>query len=1741
MSLAVSLAHAGGVPACVQRKGVSLIASERSQPNSVKFRPSSSVYSVSSSLAKTTAVRRLGVAQQWQGQARHSLRTRPTRATRPSAGIAHPTLSHTPSGCRCSSSSSTRLTSSSSSALQYSHLGQRTRVQQQQRRQREAVASSEFLGRTLRTPVARSLPRATPPSAGSRADFPRSPDGPSAAGARFSRRCRLAVSPRSQSQASQGPTEPQAAPSASPPIPADILPALGNLVEIIGRMKEEEEGKKGQYLGDDAGEEGEMGEAAGGEAERVTMSDAERAEVEALLGERLPSHPKVHRGMLDNGLRYVILPNKLPPNRLVVATVDEQGDERGGAHEPALLIGHVTFLDSLLSSRPKVRFPLTSFPFEAHLEMYVGSVDEREDEQGLAHLIGHVTFLGFEAHLEMHVGSVDEREDEQGLAHLIEHVTFLGSRKREKLLGTGARSNAYTDFHHTVFHVHAPVTMQGSQEPMLPMVLAALHEIAFAPKFLPSRIDKERRAVLSEMQMMNTIEYRVDCQLLHHMHSENLLSCRFPIGQEEQVKKWPVDQIRAFHDRWYFPANATLYVVGDLASVSDIIRLIEEHFGRTPPGMHMPPLPSPTPTIPAHSPSVHSSTLPPSISHHHSSAPSLTPASASSAPSLTPPMHPATSPTMPAVPPSSALSALHPHSAESPSPSASPATIPGPVRKERHAVRPPVRHTWAREHLEGESAGGSAGEGADVGGRPGGEGFLPPAVVPSAAAVQQQAAAREGVVMPVIFQHELLQNFSLTMFCKNPVKQVQTLGDLRRAVMQRIVLNALQFRINNRYKNGTVPFLGVDLDHSDSAREGCTVTTLTVTAEPTDWQSALTVALQEVRRLQQFGLTRGELARYVTTMLRDSEHNAAMTDAIHSIDSLDFLMESFALGHAVLDPEQSFECLSAIAPTIELEDVNAAAAEVLEFVAEYGKAEAPRPAAIVVCVPTRMHVQGGEGGREKGEERSGSGNGAMVQSSSSAAAGAGAGVGATASDVVFEVTPEAVRDALLAGLREDVQPEDEVEVPRTLISDAELAELQQKIRPRFVPFPPTEGNAADVAPSEWRVRQYNKETGIIQRRLSNGIRVNMKVTDNEAKGGVLRLVFPGGRAKEDPQGAGEVAVGVRTLSEAGRVGDYSREQVELFCLANLVNCMLEADEECVALDLHFATRYGGLKASFQLLHMLLQHPAWDEDALERAKQAYLSFYRSLPKSLERLTASKLMGAMFDGDTRLLDPHPAIVSNLTLDTVRHAVMQQLLSGNIELSILGDYSEEEMTDHILKYLATLSIVGDFSEEEMTDHILKYLGTVTALPPPAHVVSPFAALPPNPASAPSPPSTTVLPPLHPPPVLALPGEPPFKMVTSCPPALRHQKKVSRRAAPAAPTPPIAGPPGKPPFKVVSPCPPALHDHKVLLRDTDERARAYIAGPAPNRWGFAPDGRDINTILEPIPPGYTASRAAAMADEGPLLARAMRHLFTMGRGNTHSPNGRAPGGAGAAGGGGRGEGSLLGDPDAQAVAVAPLGTAVVEGADGRKYWHRRRHPLYTSVGVLLLQEIVNARLFTTVRDALGLTYDVNFEISLFDRLATGWFCISVTSTPAKIQQAVEASLNVLRGLQANRITQRELDRAKRTLIMRHESDLKDNAYWLGMLTHLQCDYVPRKTVSCIADLPCIYEITTVDDVYTVYNHIPLDDNSVFTCIGVAGAVGSDVDSAGSESDASDAEPVSPAGTMSGGRGASLMTRPTA
>ena len=79
--------------------------------------------------------------------------------------------------------------------------------------------------------------------------------------------------------------------------------------------------------------------------------------------------------------------------------------------------------------------------------------------------------------------------------------------------------------------------------------------------------------------------------------------------------------------------------------------------------------------------------------------------------------------------------------------------------------------------------------------------------------------------------------------------------------------------------------------------------------------------LRQVRRLKEFGVTKGELARYMDALLKDSEQLAAMIDNVASLDNLDFVMESDALGHTIMDQMQSHESLLAVAGTVTLEEV----------------------------------------------------------------------------------------------------------------------------------------------------------------------------------------------------------------------------------------------------------------------------------------------------------------------------------------------------------------------------------------------------------------------------------------------------------------------------------------------------------------------------------------------------------------------------------------------------------------------------------------------------------------------------------------------------------------------------------------------------------------------------------------------------------------------------------------------------
>ncbi len=54
---------------------------------------------------------------------------------------------------------------------------------------------------------------------------------------------------------------------------------------------------------------------------------------------------------------------------------------------------------------------------------------------------------------------------------------------------------------------------------------------------------------------------------------------------------------------------------------------------------------------------------------------------------------------------------------------------------------------------------------------------------------------------------------------------------------------------------------------------------------------------------------------------------------------------------------------------------------------------------------------------------------------------------------------------------------------------------------------------------------------------------------------------------------------------------------------------------------------GGLQSVLELVHLFLDAPRWEVDAMERAKQIWTSHHRSLTKSLERSTVDRVLGAL----------------------------------------------------------------------------------------------------------------------------------------------------------------------------------------------------------------------------------------------------------------------------------------------------------------------------------------------------------------------------------------------------------------------------------------------------------------------------------------------------------------------------------
>jgi zinc protease len=185
--------------------------------------------------------------------------------------------------------------------------------------------------------------------------------------------------------------------------------------------------------------------------------------------------------------------------------------------------------------------------------------------------------------LAVKAGSLDEADDQQGLAHMLEHMAFNGTThfKPGELVAyfesTGTRLgphvNAYTSFRETVYMLQLPTDKEGLVE----KGFTALADYAGGMTLDPKEIDKERGVVLEEWRLGLGAQSRIRDKQIPVLYYRSRYAERLPIGKPDVLKTFKPDRLRNFYETYYRPDRMAVVVVGDV-DVAAMERLIRQAF-----------------------------------------------------------------------------------------------------------------------------------------------------------------------------------------------------------------------------------------------------------------------------------------------------------------------------------------------------------------------------------------------------------------------------------------------------------------------------------------------------------------------------------------------------------------------------------------------------------------------------------------------------------------------------------------------------------------------------------------------------------------------------------------------------------------------------------------------------------------------------------------------------------------------------------------------------------------------------------------------------------------------------------------------------------------------------------------------------------------------------------------------------------------------------------------------------------
>lgn len=193
-----------------------------------------------------------------------------------------------------------------------------------------------------------------------------------------------------------------------------------------------------------------------------------------------------------------------------------------------------------------------------------------------------------ELRLVVNAGSVQEDDDQQGIAHFLEHMCFNGTKNfpKNELINFlektgvkfGAHLNAYTSFDRTVYMLLLPTDQSFIKKKGFQVLSDWAHNVTFDPK----EIDRERGVVREEERVRKNGNSKAQQEHFPFYFYQSKLAKRLPIGDTNIIRTAPYETFTRFYKDWYRPDLMSVVVVGDIDQ-DDAEDLIKEYFGVIPP------------------------------------------------------------------------------------------------------------------------------------------------------------------------------------------------------------------------------------------------------------------------------------------------------------------------------------------------------------------------------------------------------------------------------------------------------------------------------------------------------------------------------------------------------------------------------------------------------------------------------------------------------------------------------------------------------------------------------------------------------------------------------------------------------------------------------------------------------------------------------------------------------------------------------------------------------------------------------------------------------------------------------------------------------------------------------------------------------------------------------------------------------------------------------------------------------